>query len=545
MQTSAAAAAGSAAYAYAADDEELAPGSFAGEYQIEKKIGEGGMGAVYGARHPLIGKRAAIKVIRRDLSSSHEAVDRFIREAQSVNQIGDPNIVDVFGFGRLPDGRSFFVMEWLQGESLRERLQRPLPFPEAIEILETIAKALQAAHEAGVVHRDLKPDNVFLASHKGSKPEVKLLDFGLAKLSGSQDGGMNHTRTGVVMGTPLYLSPEQAKGVKVDMATDIYSLGAMAYEMCAGTVPFKADSAVEIMAMHISRPALPLQQIAPWIPIELDRLVLGMLEKNPPQRPTIGQIREALAACRTQATHNVSKPTMMMQGPAWTPPPSLPSAMQHTPTPAAPSGMASSPPKSGNRMVVIIVAVLAVAGVGIGAVLALNGGKKAGAGSGSEVAVVEPVKPDPVKVDPPKVEPAKVESAKVEPANVEPAKVETVKDPAKVEAAKVETVKDPANVETVKDPAKIEPVKAKVGAVAITLDTKSTVSIDGKVVGRGTDRVVIELSPGDHRIHAEAPRRKPVDTTVHIEVGGKQTVRLSLPKNERSTVNSVPDPFAD
>src|SRR5687768_3541605 len=193
-------------------NEDLPVGSLAGEYRIEKKIGEGGMGSVYGARHPLIGKRAAIKVIRRELSSSREAVDRFVLEAQSVNQIGHPNIVDVFGFGQLPDGRSFFVMEWLQGESLRERLQRPLPFPDAIEILENIAKALQAAHDAGVVHRDLKPDNVFLSSMRGEKPIVKLLDFGLAKLTGSDSQRSDRTRTGVVMGTPLYLSPEQAKG---------------------------------------------------------------------------------------------------------------------------------------------------------------------------------------------------------------------------------------------------------------------------------------------------------------------------------------------
>src|SRR6478735_4953308 len=171
--------AGNAAVAQApVSDEDLPAGSLAGEYRIEKKIGEGGMGSVYGARHPLIGKRAAIKVIRRELSSNREAVDRFVLEAQSVNQIGHPNIVDIFGFGALPDGRSFFVMEWLEGESLRERLQRPLQFPEALEILEAIAKALQAAHEAGVVHRDLKPDNVFLASQRGGgKPIVKLLDF--------------------------------------------------------------------------------------------------------------------------------------------------------------------------------------------------------------------------------------------------------------------------------------------------------------------------------------------------------------------------------
>src|SRR5262245_36429229 len=271
-------------------DEDLPAGSLAGEYRIEKKIGEGGMGSVYGAKHPLIGKRAAIKVIRRELSTSREAVDRFVLEAQSVNQIGHPNIVDVFGFGQLPDGRSFFVMEWLQGESLRERLQRPLQFPEAVDILESIAKALQAAHEAGVVHRDLKPDNVYLASIKGEKPKVKLPDFGLAKLTGSDTQRFDRTRTGVVMGTPLYLSPEQAKGGKIDAATDVYSLGAMAYEMFAGVVPFKADSAVEIMAMHISHRAIPLMQLAPWVPIETNNLVHSMLEKDSRQRPTSAQV---------------------------------------------------------------------------------------------------------------------------------------------------------------------------------------------------------------------------------------------------------------
>src|SRR5687768_9485570 len=193
-------------------NEDLPVGSLAGEYRIEKKIGEGGMGSVYGARHPVIGKRAAIKVIRRELSGNPEAVDRFVLEAQSVNQIGHPNIVDVFGFGQLSDGRSFFVMEWLEGESLRDRLHRPLPFPEALEMLEQIAKALVAAHEAGVVHRNLKPDNVYLHARKGDKPSVKLLDFGLAKLTGATDANrFDRTRTGMVMGTPLYLSPEQAK----------------------------------------------------------------------------------------------------------------------------------------------------------------------------------------------------------------------------------------------------------------------------------------------------------------------------------------------
>jgi len=319
-------------------NDDLAPGTVAGEYVIEQKLGQGGMGAVYGARHPLIGKRAAIKVISRDLSASQEAVDRFVREAQAVNQIGNPNIVDVFGFGRLADGRSFIVMEWLVGETLRARMMRPLALPDALEMLDQIAMALEAAHEAGVLHRDLKPDNVFLVAQKArvvdslsgaAPPKIKLLDFGLAKLHGGADGRIDHTRTGVVMGTPLYLSPEQAKGVKVDFPADIYSLGAIAYEMCTGHVPFLADSAVEIMAKHISERAVPLFQIAPHTPPALDRLVLAMLEKDPAMRPKIAAVREQLAAIRAQPLGNSMTTAQLVPSPT-TPPPaaeSTPSLM--------------------------------------------------------------------------------------------------------------------------------------------------------------------------------------------------------------------------
>ncbi|MBA3540147.1 MAG: protein kinase, partial [Deltaproteobacteria bacterium] len=279
--------------------DELPHGFIVGEYAIERKLGEGGMGAVYGARHPLIGKRVAIKVISRDLSASTSAVERFVLEAQAVNQIGNQNIVDIFSFGRLDDGRSYFVMEWLQGESLRERMQRlPLAPSEAIDFLETMVKALMAAHEAGIIHRDLKPDNIFLVAQRGDKPVVKLLDFGLAKLSGPGDTRHERTRTGMVMGTPLYLSPEQARGDKVDGATDIYSLGAVAFEMFVGEVPFNADSAVEIMAQHISRPLTPPTAKRPGLPPAVDELVLGMMAKQAHQRPSLAEIHSRLLALR-------------------------------------------------------------------------------------------------------------------------------------------------------------------------------------------------------------------------------------------------------
>jgi serine/threonine-protein kinase len=533
-------------------DEDLPVGSVAGEYRIEKKIGEGGMGSVYGARHPLIGKRAAIKVIRRELSSSREAVDRFVLEAQSVNQIGHPNIVDVFGFGQLPDGRSFFVMEWLQGESLRERLQRQLQFPDALEILEQIAKALQAAHEAGVVHRDLKPDNVYLETIKGEKPQVKLLDFGLAKLTGNESQRFDRTRTGVVMGTPLYLSPEQAKGTKIDAATDVYSLGAMAYEMLAGVVPFRADSAVEIMAMHISQRATPLMQLAPWVPIELDNLVHAMLEKDPRVRPTTAHVRERLSACRSSAGAvtigmQMAPPSHApsSQPPPWTPqvpmtPPhgmphaqsGMQSGMAHGPysvAPGAQSAMAVKP-AGGSKQAIVILALLALVGAGIGVVAFVVVGKQS-SDSPAKVAATNP-STDPVKMAS-STEPAKTEPAKTEPAKTEPAKTE----PASTEPAKIEPAKT-GNLKTVERP------KGKV-AIAFEGPPKAMILIDGRPHGReSSGRVTIELPAGEHTVRIQARGFKPATKKVRVEAGSTRDVTLTLEKKQ-ADANAVHDPFAD
>jgi serine/threonine-protein kinase len=283
--------------------EELDPGSTIGEYLVEKKLGEGATGTVYGARHPVIGKRAAIKVINRQLSLRPEPVERFTREAQAVNHIGHANIVDIFSFGQLPDGRCYLVMEWLVGETLAGRLKHGrLHLGEALYIAGCIAKALQAAHEAGIIHRDLKPENVFLVAVRDEQLKVKILDFGLAKLAVEVPGGrVERTRTGVVMGTPLYISPEQARGAKVDGATDVYSFGVMLYEMLLGRPPFFAESAIEVMAMHVRDPAPPPRSLWPKIPRPLETLLLAMLDKEPRKRPGWAEIRASLDAAKADA----------------------------------------------------------------------------------------------------------------------------------------------------------------------------------------------------------------------------------------------------
>jgi serine/threonine-protein kinase len=274
---------------------ELPPGLVVGEYRIERKIGEGGMGAVYGAVHPLIGKKAAIKVISADLGGDPVVVERFVQEARSVNQIGHPNIVDVFAFGKLPDGRNYFVMELLQGESLRERLTRSfIPLSDGIQILDEVASALEAAHEKQIVHRDLKPDNVYLASLRNSVIQVKLLDFGIAKLS-DEGNGLRKTSTGEMMGTPGYLSPEQARGRDVDFRTDIYALGCMIFEVVTGRIPFIAESPMDVVLAHITTPPPRPSQFKPDVPPALDQIILQMLDKDPAMRPPIAAVRDMFA----------------------------------------------------------------------------------------------------------------------------------------------------------------------------------------------------------------------------------------------------------
>ena len=281
------------------DTFDLMPGMMVGEYRIEGPLGSGGMGRVYAAIHPVIAKRAAIKVLHPELSVNREAIDRFIQEARSVNQIGHPNIVDIFAFGVLPDGRHYFVMEWLRGESLRQRLARaPIALVDALGILETITLALEAAHDQGIVHRDLKPDNVFLVEVKGHRPQVKLLDFGIAKLLGPQ--GVQRTQTGNMLGTPAYVSPEQARAQAVDHRTDIYALGAMMFELMTGELVFPADNAADMIAKHLLEPPRSAAALNPIVPPELDALIAAMLAKEAAQRPTLATIRAALSAAQSE-----------------------------------------------------------------------------------------------------------------------------------------------------------------------------------------------------------------------------------------------------
>ena len=272
---------------------ELKEGSPVGDYEIQEQIGEGAMGTVYSAIHTLVGKTVAIKVLKPELCANQASIDRFVQEAQAVNRIGHPNIVDVFSLDMLPDGRAYMIMEWLHGEDLKIRLGRgPITVADACDILDGIARALDAAHAKDIVHRDLKPDNVFLHRVENGPVMVKLLDFGIAKLLRSQ-AKMEKTQTGNMLGTPRYISPEQARGVDVTHKSDIYSLGVLAYEMLAGRPPFQGETGMDLVIKHLSETPPPLSQFT-RVPRPLEQCVMLMLSKDPAQRPTLSEIRQIL-----------------------------------------------------------------------------------------------------------------------------------------------------------------------------------------------------------------------------------------------------------
>jgi serine/threonine protein kinase len=268
-----------------ATEPPLEPGTMVGEYRVDRKLGSGSFGDVYAGEQPLIGKRVAIKLLHRKFSSDAEVVSRFVAEARAVNRIRHRHIIDIFSFGLLAENRHYFVMELLDGLTLGELLEREgrLSLEVALPIFRGIASALDAAHEAGITHRDLKPDNVFLAVEKEGGYFSKLLDFGIAKLV--TDDAAHRTATGIAIGTPRYMSPEQCRGKKVDHRADIYSLGAVIHEVLSGQPLFDGESTMDVFFKHMNEPAPAMSAVRPGLPVELDEPVLAMLAKRPKQRP--------------------------------------------------------------------------------------------------------------------------------------------------------------------------------------------------------------------------------------------------------------------
>jgi len=266
-------------------DAKLEPGAEAGEYIVESLLGEGAFGTVYRAAHGVIGKPAAVKVLSLRHAVDPGIVARFIEEARAVNRIGHPDIIDIFGFGKLPDGRQFYVMELLHGETLADVLRKRAPMPpgEVCDLLQPVSAALDAAHGAGVAHRDVKPENIFLHD-EGGVLRPKLLDFGVAKLSGDELGE-HATESGATVGTPSYMSPEQCVGKGVDHRADIYAFGVLAFEMLTGRLPFEEESRFHLMAAHLSADVPDPQSLVPTLPTGVHAALQRIMAKEPEDRP--------------------------------------------------------------------------------------------------------------------------------------------------------------------------------------------------------------------------------------------------------------------
>ncbi|NVB77667.1 MAG: serine/threonine protein kinase [Kofleriaceae bacterium] len=262
--------------------------SHIGQYKILRTLGAGGMGTVYEGEHILLGKRAAIKTLLPSLSSHREIVDRFFNEARAISVISDPGVVQIFDFGYHVDGTAYIVMELLEGEPLSTRIERlgKLPTIDALRITRQITSSLEAAHERGIIHRDLKPGNVYVIrdNEAQSGERTKILDFGVAKLGGT-DEDAHTTQTGTMLGTPVYMSPEQCKSAgEVDHRTDIYSVGCALFHMLTGRPPFECDSVAEFIAAHLREEPEPPSTLVPDLHPHVDAIVMRCLAKAPEDR---------------------------------------------------------------------------------------------------------------------------------------------------------------------------------------------------------------------------------------------------------------------
>jgi serine/threonine-protein kinase len=338
-------------------------GEVFGSYRVVDEIGRGGMGAVYLAEHSLLGRQAAIKVLLREMSHRQDLVTRFFNEARAATAVKHPGIVEIYDFGYAADGSAYIVMEFLQGESLASRLQRrgPLPEARAAALGRQVAGGLGAAHAKGIVHRDLKPDNIFIVPDadvaEGERP--KILDFGIAKLASEQSAGQSMTRTGMVMGTPAYMAPEQCKGAgQVDARSDLYALGCILFEMVCGRPPFVAEGAGEVMALHIFSPPPSPRMFAP-VSAALEQIIVRVLAKDPDQRfRSAEEMAAALQAVQpsgafpragaTDLTRAMQpygqgvRPSLMPSAPQRTPPPVFSPALVIGPPPTAQTTMSSA-----------------------------------------------------------------------------------------------------------------------------------------------------------------------------------------------------------
>lgn len=377
----------------------------ADRYRVVRLVGEGGMGQVYEAQHVNINKRFALKLLRPEIVSNAEAVARFRQEAWASSSIGHENIIEIEDFATLPSGAVYLAMEFLDGQPLSERMREetPIGFGEALDVMLQVASGLSAAHDKSIVHRDMKPENVFLAQKYG-RPLVKILDFGIAKVSGAE-GNKSLTRTGTIFGTPHYMSPEQALGKPLDHRADIYSVGVIMYELFTGKVPFEAESFMGILTKHITTQPTPPTQVAPErnIAPAIEAVILRALAKEPEERyQSMAELAGELAAIASELAPEVLQPRPSSQALAQISKPlsvMMPSRTA-TPLPRPPSGAVPLPldetkpqPKKRSATPYVLLATFLVAAAAGAVVYVVRAPAAAPAPTPPPVAVTPPPKP--------------------------------------------------------------------------------------------------------------------------------------------------------
>ena len=437
-------------------------GAVLGSYRITSVLSAGGMGSVYRAQHELLDRPAAIKLLRPELTENDELVQRFFNEARAATAIRHPGIVEVYDFGYTDDGHAYLVMELIDGLPLSRALAERRRFSEleAAQIARNMASALKAAHAKGIVHRDLKPDNVFLVPDPdGREARVKVLDFGIAKLANPPTSDRRRTQTGVLMGTPKYMAPEQAREAgTIDHRADLYSLGCIVYELLCGEPPFIAEGAGEIIAMQLFNEPEPLGRRVDVSP-EMEHLVMRLLAKEPRERPqTAHEVMDALVAIGARMSS--SRDAISTDSRSGLRVSATTRALMDT-IPSTPSAQLLAPPRATKRS--LLPFVLA------GLALAVAGGTVAFLLSRGEAPVAATPPPAPAVTTPPVVD-QPVETRRVEAKPVDPPVAPPVEQP----LAKPEAKKKPVTKTGGKNDAKVDVKTEPKPATKIETVTKPT-----------------------------------------------------------------------
>jgi serine/threonine-protein kinase len=504
-----------------------------GEYVMRQRIGSGGMGVVYEGEHTTIGRKVAIKLIREEHANSPHARD-LLTEARAASAIRHHGIIDVHGFGHQPGIGQFLVMEYLEGRPLNEFIteRAPLPASEALPLLCEVLDALSAAHAVGVIHRDLKPSNIFVVRQSNGTEYIKVLDFGLAKRS-APDGTSAQTHSNLIVGTPQYMSPEQALADPVSPQTDLYAVGVIAFELLTGQRPFPGRSHMEVVAHHLKTPAPAPSSLVPQSP-ELDALVLRLLAKEPRQRPASASevARELRALLPSQGSSRVSAPrTISRPIPAVKPtndsaPVNAPtatlspvlatSAPAATPAPA-PEAPTQPPTRGSRRAWAFAVGGALTLALGVGALVS-RGPTESAPVTAAPPTVTAPStetrppasQPEPEPQPPPAPAPTLVEAPKPAGTSPLPAKKKPLKP---VQQPATTAAREPPPSAPEPAPQAISehaPERNATGTLHLLVKGAwADVWIDGQKLGRVPPQNRYPLTAGDHSLELRNPNRAP------------------------------------